>query len=180
MCTARVWTCFACYWCYSTCGCCLFSADVSTALFPLTAEYQFLPLCDLELPHPITYASHFFSQKNNEFYWLFYLLLPTPLAPRLASLPTPGGGNENTNTITNSSVAASYLLLSVLCHNSGSRGERLKSKQLLGPYIFLHRNLIMHHLFQLHGATERRFKYNFLMTILAERSQSTFFFFLMK
>lgn len=93
VCTARVLTCFACYWCYSTCGCCLFSADVSTALFPLTTEYQFLPLSDLQLPPPITYASHFFSLKNNEFYWLFSLFPPTPSAPSLTSLTALGGRN---------------------------------------------------------------------------------------
>lgn len=36
--------------------------------FPLTTEYQFLPLPDLQFPPPVTYASHYFSQKNNEFY----------------------------------------------------------------------------------------------------------------
>lgn len=89
----------------------------------------------------------FFSQKNNEFYWLFSLFLPTPSAPSLTSLPAPGGGNENSNKITNYSVSASYLLLSVLHHNLGSWGEGLKPKHLLGPYIFLHRNLITHQFF---------------------------------
>lgn len=31
--------------------------------FPLTTEYQFLPLSDLQFPPPVTYASHYFSQK---------------------------------------------------------------------------------------------------------------------
>lgn len=147
VCTTRILACFACCGCCSTCGCCLFSAHVSTALFPLTTEYHFLPLSDLQSPPPITYASHFFSQKNNEFYWLFSLFLPTSSAPSLASLPTPGGGNENSNKITNSSVAPSYLLILVLCHDSGSWGEGFKPNQLLGHYIFLHENLITHQFF---------------------------------
>lgn len=140
-------TCFACCCCSSTCGCCAFPSRLSTALFPLTTEYQCLPLCDVQLPLSVTYASHFFSQKNNEFYWLFSLFLPTPSAPSLMSLPAPWEGNENSNKITNSPVAASYLLLSMLCHKSCFWREGWKSKQLLGLYSFLHWNLTGHQFF---------------------------------
>lgn len=172
VCTARVSTCFAYYWCYSACGCCWFSADVSTALFPLATDIQFPPLSDLQLPPPVTYASYFFSQKNNDCYWLFSLFLPTPSAPSLTSLPMPRGANENSNRTTNSSSAASYLLLSVLRANLGSWGEGLKPKQLLGPYIILHRNLIM----RLFNCREQLRGLNtiFLCAVLIKKSLYTF------
>lgn len=165
VCAARVSTCFACYWFYSACGCCWFSADVSTALFSLTTDIQFPPLSNLQLPPPVTYASYFFSWKNNDFYRLFSLFLPILSAPSLTSLPTPRRANENSNKTTNSSAAASYLLLSVLCPNSGSWGE--KPRQLLGPYIILHRNLTM----QLFNRRELRgLNTIFLCVVLTKKS----------
>lgn len=76
----------------------------------------------------------------------FPYFFPLPQHQASLAFPLQEGENENSNKISNSSVADSYLLLSVLCHNSNSWEEGLKSKQML-ELILLHRNLITHQFF---------------------------------
>lgn len=114
--------------------------------------------------------SHRKIMSSTDYFPCFF---PLPQHQASLAFPLQEGGNENSNKISNSSVADSYLLLTVLCHNSNSWGEGLKSKML--ELILLPGNLITNQFFHLHGVTEGRLKYNFLMTILAKRSQTTFF-----
>lgn len=111
---ARVLTCFAYYWFHSIWGCCLFVADVSTALFPLATEYQFLSVSDPQLLPPVTYASHFFSQKK----WVLLIIFLIP-SHSLSTKPhcLPPSKREKMK------IAAKLLILQwqpLICSSQGS------------------------------------------------------------
>lgn len=111
---ARVLTCFAYYWFHSIWGCCWFVADVSTALFPLATEYQFLSMSDPQLLPPVTYASHFFSQKK----WVLLIIFLIP-SHSLSTKPhcLPPSKREKMK------IAAKLLILQwqpLICSSQGS------------------------------------------------------------
>lgn len=114
--------------------------------------------------------SHRKIMSSTDYFPYFF---PLPQQQASLAFPLPEEGNENSNKISNSSVADTYLLLSVLCHNSNSWGEGLKI-QVVAVHLAA-QEFNNTPVFQLHGATEGMLKYNFLTTILAKRSQTTFF-----
>lgn len=114
--------------------------------------------------------SHRKIMSSTDYFSYFF---PLPLHQASLAFPLQEGGNENSNKISNPSVQT--LICYCQCHNSDSWVEGLKSKQLLEPYILLYKNLITQKFFSCMELLRGRLKYNFLMAILAKRSQTTFF-----